>query len=566
MGPAGTTDGRLALRELRAARRRRRLSGFDVFEGIYRVYLTGIAGTMGVLLLAGATGDRRVGPASLATVRDHGAAGVGLVIAAAIAIGLRAGGRGGPLVVEAADVTHLLLAPVDRGVALRGPAIRQLRFLVLAGAAAGGVGGLLAARRLPGGTIAWVASGGAAGGAAVLLAFGAAATVSGLRARRWLAGGLALAVMGWSAADLATRSLSAPASLLGALALWPLTIRPLALAGVAVAVAVPVVGLTLVGRTSLEAMQRRASLVGQLRFAVTLQDLRTVIVLRRQLAQETPRARPWLRLPRAVPALWLSSPDLPPSERGRPPVRHLPVWRRGWHGVLRWPAQRWARLMVLAAVAGAALVGAWRGTTPLVVVAGVALFVAGLDAVEPVAQEIDHPDRSDALPLPAGRLHLRQLGPPAVVMMAVGGVGVGVAAALTGADPAVLVTVVVATMTGVLAALGGAAVSVIKGSPPPAATQSLVPPEIAGARAMFRLVWPPTIAVLGVLPLLAGRAAHRRGLPLAPALAGAAQGEILLVLLVLAWVRFQAEAHLWWDAQMSAARPHAPPGPGPAGQ
>lgn len=566
MEPAGTAGGRLALRELRAARRRRRLSGFDVFEGIYRVYLTGIAGTMAVLLLAGATGDRRLTPAGLATVRDHGAAAVGLVIAVAIAIGLRSGGRGGPLVVEAADVSYLLLAPVDRGAALRGPAIRQLRFLLLVGAATGGVGGLLAARRFPGGTIAWVASGGAAGGAAILVAFGAAVMMSGLRARRWLAGGLALAVVSWSAADLATRSLSAPASLLGALALWPLRVRPVALAGVAVALALPAAGLALVGRTSLEAMQRRASLVGQLRFAVTLQDLRTVIVLRRQLAQETPRGRPWLRLPRAVPALWLSSTDPLPSERRRPPVRHLPVWRRGWHGVLRWPALRWARLTVLAAVAGAALVEAWRGTTPLVVVAGVALFVAGLDAVEPLAQEIDHPDRSDTLPMPAGRLHVRQLGAAAVVMMVVGGVGVGVAAALTGGHPAVLAAVVVATMTGVLAALGGAAVSVIKGPPPPAATQSLVPPEIAGARAMFRLVWPPTIAVLGVLPLLAGRAAHRRGLALAPALAGAAQGEILLVLMVLAWVRFQAEAHLWWDAQMSAARPHAPPGPGPTGQ
>jgi hypothetical protein len=564
-------EGGLALGELRAARRRRRLSGLDVFEGIYRVYLTAIAGTMAVLLLAGATGDRKLAPAGLAAVRDHGAAALGLVIAAAIAIGLRSGGRGGPLVVEAADVAHLLLAPVDRGAVLRGPLIRQLRFLLLTGAATGGVAGLLAARRIPGGRIAWVASGGAAAGTTVLLAFGAAVIVSGLRASRWVAGGLALAVSGWSAFDLATRSISAPGSLLGALALWPLTLRPLALAGVALALLVPVAGLAVVGGTSLEAMQRRASLVGQLRFAVTLQDLRTVIVLRRQLAQEAPRGRPWLRLPRAIPPAWLWPEASRPAATGdggpdRAHVRHLPVWRRGWHGVLRWPALRWARLAVLGALAGAALTGAWRGTTPLVMVAGVALFVAALDAVEPLAQEIDHPDRSSALPVPAGRLHLRQLGAGAVVMLAVAGVGVGVAAALTGADPGVLATASVAAVTGALAATGGAAVSVIKGPPPPAATQSLVPPEIAGARAMFRLIWPPAIAVLGVLPVLAGRAAHRRGLPLAPSLAGAAQGEILLVLMVLAWVRFQAEAHLWWDVQMSAARPAPRSGPRPSGQ
>ena len=563
------SDGRPALGELRAARRRRRLSGFDVFEGIYRVYLTAIAGTMAVLLLAGATGDRKLAPAGLAAVRDHGAAALGLVIAAAIAIGLRSGGRGGPLVVEAADVAHLLLAPVDRGAVLRGPVIRQLRFLLLAGAATGGVAGLLAARRIPGGRIAWVASGGAAAGAAVLLAFGAAVIVSGLRASRWVAGGLALAVMGWSASDLATRSVSAPGSLLGALALWPLTVRPLALAGVALALVVPLAGLAVVGGTSLEAMQRRASLVGQLRFAVTLQDLRTVIVLRRQLAQEAPRGRPWIRLPRAIPGAWLwpqASAATGLAGPGRARVRHLPVWRRGWHGVLRWPALRWARLAVLGALAGAALAGVWRGTTPLVMVAGVALFVAGLDAVEPLAQEVDHPDRGTALPVPSGRLHLRQLGAGAVVMLAVAGVGIGVAAALTGADRGALVTASVAAVAGALAATGGAAVSVVKGPPPPAATQSLVPPEIAGARAMFRLIWPPAIAVLGVLPVLAGRAAHRRGLPLAPSLAGAAQGEILLVLMVLAWVRFQAEAHLWWDAQMSAARPASGPGPGPDGE
>ena len=30
----------------------------------------------------------------------------------------------------------------------------------------------------------------------------------------------------------------------------------------------------------------------------TLRDLRTVVILRRQLSQELPRQRPWLRLPR----------------------------------------------------------------------------------------------------------------------------------------------------------------------------------------------------------------------------------------------------------------------------
>src|SRR5207245_9660315 len=108
----------------RAARRRRRLAEVDVFEAVYRVYLTGITLTMAVLLLAGATGDRRLRPSTVDAVRHHGAGVLGLVVALAVAVGLRSGGRGGPLVVEAPDVAHVLLAPVDRGAALRGPAVR----------------------------------------------------------------------------------------------------------------------------------------------------------------------------------------------------------------------------------------------------------------------------------------------------------------------------------------------------------------------------------------------------------------------------------------------------------
>ncbi len=39
-------------------------------------------------------------------------------------------------------------------------------------------------------------------------------------------------------------------------------------------------------------------------FAVTLQDLRTVLVLRRQLAMELPRAKPWLGRPSSASRGW----------------------------------------------------------------------------------------------------------------------------------------------------------------------------------------------------------------------------------------------------------------------
>ena len=66
--------------------------------------------------------------------------------------------------------------------------------------------------------------------------------------------------------------------------------------------------------------RRRAGLVAQLRFAVTLQDIRTVVLLRRQLSQETPRNRPWI-----------------PMKRGG---RLPPIWRRDWQSYFRFPLVR----------------------------------------------------------------------------------------------------------------------------------------------------------------------------------------------------------------------------------
>src|SRR5690606_5620745 len=116
-----------------------------------------------------------------------------------------------------------------------------------------------------------------------------------------------------------------PASTFGDLALWALHFEPVGLVPVFLGIAVLAVGFGLLGRASLEAAERRSSLVGQLRFAATMQDLRTVVVLRRQLAMELPRLRPWVRL----------------RVRG---TGRLPVFTRGVRGVLRWPAARLARM------------------------------------------------------------------------------------------------------------------------------------------------------------------------------------------------------------------------------
>ncbi|MDQ6616367.1 MAG: hypothetical protein M3083_16910 [Actinomycetota bacterium] len=549
------------LKGLRSARRRQRIADFDPFEALYRAYLTGITVAMGVLLLSGATGDTRITGADLTAVRADGGAWVGMAVALAWAVGLRSGGRGGPLVVEAADVRHVLLAPVDRSVALRGPAIRQLRFLVLVGAATGGIAGLLALRRLPGPAAGWVASGAAAGALAVAGGFGLALLVSGRRLGRWIGGLLALLVLAWSGADLKWHQVTSPATMLGRLALWPLAVHALDLVSVVVALVALAGGLLVVGGTSLEASERRAGLVGQIRFAATLQDLRTVIVLRRQLAQELPRQRPWLRLPRSIPKSWLA-PSGPgtaggpaaPSGPGRLRLRRLPVWRRGWHGILRWPALRLARVGVLGAVAGVALLGVWNGTTPLIVVAGLALYLAALDVTEPLAQEVDHPDRAASFDLPAGELHLRQLGPSAVLMVLVGGVGLVAAAAATGWSMTTWQVGAIVVVPAAVCALGAGAMSVIKGPPPALSSQAVLIPEAAGARAIVRLLLPPIMCVLGVIPVVAARDAARHGRPILAAAASLDQLVAIVAIFGLAWVRYQEEGRRWWASQVDEAK------------
>src|SRR3954471_17864868 len=111
-----------ALADLHRARRRHRAADVDAFDALYRAYLTAIVLGIGVLLLSGITGDTKLSASAVERVRRDGAAAVGLGAPVAMAIGMRSGGRGGPLVIEAADVRHVLLSPVDRAVALRGPA------------------------------------------------------------------------------------------------------------------------------------------------------------------------------------------------------------------------------------------------------------------------------------------------------------------------------------------------------------------------------------------------------------------------------------------------------------
>jgi hypothetical protein len=422
-----------ALADFRRTRRRHYVESLDVMEVLYRVYVGAIGAAIGLGVLAGLLHEAPADADAVAAISAHAPAIIGVAVALGVLAGLRSGARGGPLAIEPAEVQYTLLAPVDRGAALRPAARAQLRTVVIAGAILGAVVGNFVFRRFPGSPVEWLAGLALFGAIVPAAVLGAATLACGRRLRPWAAGVIGVALVAWSVADLVFGLTTAPGTMLGELATLPLQDGArvaLAGGGALLALAVLAVGLLGVGGLLLEAARRRAALAAELRFSASVRDVRTVILLRRQLASERPRRRPWLRL------------------RGTGGRRA--VGRRGWQSFLRWPVVRIARVLVLAAAAGACAVAAWHDSIVLSVIPGVLLLIAALDVIEPLAQEADHPTRTEGLPLPAALLFRQHLLAPGVVMAvlivvagaagsAVSGSGIGLELGLVLAVPSALV-------------------------------------------------------------------------------------------------------------------------------
>jgi hypothetical protein len=516
-----------SLSDWRRHRKRKRVADINIIVALYRADIAFILGGAAVYLLAGAIGDGRLTAGQLIRVVGEGDDWLSAVTAVILAVGLRSGSRGGPLVLEQAEVRHVLLSPVDRTYALRGPALRQLRFLLFVAALAGMVIGNFASHRLEHHAAEWTLVGGLYAVSTVALAYGAALCAAAWRLRPWMATGLGLFLVGHAAADAAGWVDYSPLAPWGRIGMWPYGFSVLGIVAVVASAAVLLVGFLRIGDISVEAAERRSTLVGQMRFAATLQDLRTVVVLRRQLALELPRLKPWVRL----------------RGRGR-----FPIWARGWQGALRWPAARVGRLVLLAGAAGLALRSVWSGTTPMLIAAGLALYLVGLDTVEALGQETDHPSRLESTPLDAGHVHVRHL--PAAV-------GLGLVVAVVGVGAALFIhphrdQVVIAAVCAVPAALGavaGGAVSVLGGEVSVDDSWTLVAPEAAGLGLVLRTAIPPALAIVGTLPVLAARAAVDGGRPVLPAAGYASLGVLLAFTLVAGWVRLRHDIHAWLQSQ-----------------
>jgi hypothetical protein len=411
---------------------------------------------------------------------------------------------------------------VPRGTVLRRSAASQARGVLLVGAVVGAVAGNLAAFRLPGERAAWVVSGVGFGALAALVVWSAALVASGNRVGTRLATAIGVVLIAWSVADVVTHGHTSFPTALASIALLPMTSDAGAIAASVVAVVVVLAatgfGLLRIGGASIEAAERRAQLVGELRFAATLQDVRTVIVLHRELALQRPRSRPWFRVSR--------------------PARWSPCWTRDWQGVARWPGNRLLRQIVFGLLAGGALAAVWNGSPALVLVAGIALFLAALDATEGLAQETDHPLIAAGSPVTWGRLLVDHLLAPAVLVVLTELGGFALVAVFTNSATALEVTALV-LVPAAIAATAGAAAAVVLGTPSAnllAFGSQLGFPEISMLLVLLRQTFPPALAILGVVPIAIAEGS-------ATGAVSAAAGALALPLLaaagVIVWIHRQ---------------------------
>lgn len=520
------TTGVAAVRALRARRKRNRLGDMEWFDAAYRVYVVGLFGLIVLGWLSDMVGDAELSAFEAANVAERGPTVLGLVAVIAFAAGLRGGSQGGPLALEAADVAYVMTAPIPKRAVLVRPAYQRARSAAFTVGFVAAALAQLAGRRLPGSAIAWFFGGALFGGVIGLLWVAGALLAHERRLPLTASTIVGVVLVGWQTLAAVTDSVG-PADTIGSLGLWGWRQQAGDLVGLLATLVLLAAGFIGIERLSVDALARRSSLVAQLRFAVTMQDLRTVILLRRQLSYEHTRSRPWIKL------------------RMRPDGRA--VWRRGWHSLLRMPSGRLLRMGALASVAGACHVAVLHDVTPALFGTMLAIFVLGLEIMEPLSQEVDQPDRTASFPIERGHLMLRHLAAPAVALVpfafVAGVVAVTIDAVSTDASrvaPAAA-TAAILTLPTLLAGAAGATVSIVRDAPDPVPSgnqDAFMPPEMAGFSTVLKTALPLIVPLLAALAVLPVRAALATG---PEAVLGAATrmalGLILAVAAVTAWVR-----------------------------
>jgi uncharacterized membrane protein YeaQ/YmgE (transglycosylase-associated protein family) len=487
-GRIDAEEARDAVRDLEWARRDNRRRQIDIWEAIYQAYMVGFTLLAVIAMASSLLPSQPVSDATTAWLTERGGPLIGLVVAAAAMTGVRSGARGGPLAFDAPTVAYVLQSPVDRAFITRRAALAQLRTAVMWGALGGAATGLSLSQALPGSiagiTLGFTATGVAAG----MMLVGCALVTSGRRWRLLPVTAAGAALLAWSVIDLVAAVRTSPASFLGSAALWDVTHQGNVAVFVAFAIAAAVagIGVALSGGVSLEASRRRAGLVSQIRFALTMQDLRTVVLLRRRMTQSVHRRDPWLPI-------------------GRSTGTRAPIFRRSLQSTLRLPAGSLLMLGVLAAAAGISFGAASRGPAALALLPGLFLFFAAYDILEPLAQEADHPTRWMAHPVRPGDVVRSLTAAGAAFMIILGLVAAAVAAPLLPdqASPLILLSLPL----GAVGATVGAAVGTMMGNGGSGAMQPMQS-EVFGIYVVLRVVLPLLPALIPFAPAAAALATH----------------------------------------------------------
>jgi hypothetical protein len=529
-----------ALRDLRRARQSRRLGDAEWFDVAYRVYLFALVGLTGVVLASDAI-DGVVGDGiKTSDLLARGPSIVGLIVVLAFGLGLRSGADGGPVAIEVADIRHVLLSPINRRRALLRPVGQRIRSVTFSFAMATAVLGQFVAREVEGSRAAWAAAGALFGAVTGAVFVTSAVIAHVIRLPRWAATAIAAVGLAWQGAAAwinwngpsSSPLRFGPADLDGSLAFWGIRQQGIDVVAIVIALGAIALSLALCGGLRIEPLARRGSLVTQLRFAATVQDLRTVVMLRRQLRAETLRSTPWG-----------GSPRTPISERrgSHGSVRSL-IWRRGFRSLRRLPASRLARIASLAIVGG--VCASFASSSSLLFLLGTlaALFLLGMEAIEPLSQEIDRPDITDGLPIERGQLFAHHLVAPAALLAVAAVLGAAAASILEPSHAAAAFAIALpATLAGAI----GPVVGAVLDAPTPIAVadtnimgtprdteQSFVPPEFAGFSNAFSTFLPIVLTSLGLLPIVAMRFDPSAGTALRATI-----GVALVLGLLVRWVQ-----------------------------
>lgn len=510
-----------ALADLSKARRRHFVEKIDIINAIYKAYIVGAALLIAGSFLVGLVQSAPLGSSAQKALVNDGPLYIGLLFALAIFLGLRSGSRGGPLALQGADVRMILLSGVPRSKFLRSKALSQVRSIALPTLLIGGLIGGVAHRALEAGTLPLVVEGALIAFFLSLVLFGSGYLASGLRLNKWLASLVGVIILLVPAYGIWKNSLIFPGAWLGEVFFNQSKVSNSLLAA-AIAVVIFVFGLFFVDRLSLEMLERRARLVGTLRFAATTRDIRTVILLRRQLSGERPRSG----------RTFLSSLDI---GNGMTAV----VAKRAIASIERWPVERYIRFLVLAVVAGVSTRMMWSGSFLPLGVAIVALFVAATDLLEPLSQMADRPEAVSGIGVKVSKVESRLLLVPFIGMIVFVLLGTLATSAFSGFGVSLHIGLISAIPIAA-ASTTGAAVAILKkqGS----ATASVLMPEVVALTSVIVEIIPFVIVACGFVPLVDSYNLHSYNTGLIDVTAiSAASFSLLIPLGAWTWIRRRNE-------------------------